>query len=538
MALWLQDEGRLRQVRQVLTGLGDLERRWGKLSQPQFSPLDLRSLEESLQVALELHDLEPLEGLTPEHRAWAQTWCERLSQFLVEEVPVQFRNGEFVRPGYNQKLDEWIALATQSQDQVQSLEMRERESTGIPSLKVRYNNVFGFYIEVTHAHKDRVPLDRYQRKQTLTQAERYTTDELVELERKVLQARTRRVELELELFEDLKKEILKGQRFLQDWARALAHLDVVSSLAWLALERGYCRPNLRAKGLSIVQGRHPVVEVALQGSVYIANDLSLLPGHGLLITGPNMAGKSTYMRQVALIALLAQIGSYVPAQRAELQALEGIYTRVGSSDSLTEGLSTFMLEMTETAEMLKGAGSRSLVVLDEVGRGTSTYDGLSLAQAILEHLVTVTGAYTLFATHYHELTELPASFPQLKNVHMAVSERAGEIKFLYSVLEGRAQKSFGIQVARLAGLPSQVTARAQKLLKSFEKSRRVEDGEREEAQLPLFQAGEGATDQEKDALRRMRSLRIEELTPLQALNELNLIKASLEEEFPSPEGSL
>ncbi len=533
VAFWLSDSSRLEETRKVLSGLGDLERRWGKLSQPQFSPLDLKALQTSLRVALDLSATEPMEGVGSEHVAWAQTWWEMIQRFLVDEVPVQFRNGQFVRQGYHEELDEWIELATQSQKAVQALELREKEATGISSLKVRYNNVFGFYIEVTNAHKERVPLDRYQRKQTLTQAERFTTDELVELERKVLQARTRRVELEVELFEELRKKLLEGHQMLRDWARALAHLDVVTSLSWLALERGYCRPLLGAEGgLFIEQGRHPVVEASLRGSVYMANDLSLKPGEGLLITGPNMAGKSTYMRQVALISLMAQIGSFVPAQKAELQTLEGIFTRVGSSDSLTEGLSTFMLEMTETAEMLRGAGPRTLVVLDEVGRGTSTYDGLSLAQAILEHLVSRTGAYTLFATHYHELTEL--EHPALKNVHMAAQERGGDIKFLYSVVEGAAQKSYGIQVARLAGLPESVTQRASDLLRSFEQpqgSAPPTKNQRVEAQLPLFVAPDPQELREKNALRRMRSLRIEELTPLQALNELHLLKAGLDKEL-------
>ncbi|MGE5085216.1 MAG: DNA mismatch repair protein MutS, partial [Bacillota bacterium] len=335
------------------------------------------------------------------------------------------------------------------------------------SLKIRYNNVFGYYIEITNTHKDKAPA-HYQRKQTLTNAERYCTDELVELERKVLSANTKRADLEFEFFESLRKEILTQCPALLTLAHECSEMDVISSLAWLSLEEKYARPHFTTNGsIKLKASRHPVVEQTVKTN-FVANDIELRPHSCLLLTGPNMAGKSTLMRQVALNAIMAQMGSFVPADEAHLPVFDAIFTRIGASDQLSEGLSTFMVEMTETSAMLKNATKDSLVILDEVGRGTSTFDGMCLAQSILEHLLSEVKALTFFATHYHELTFLDQSYGQITNAHMTVAERNGEIRFLHTLAKGPALKSYGVQVAELAGLPASVTKRAKSLLREIE----------------------------------------------------------------------
>jgi DNA mismatch repair protein MutS len=516
---WTRDLQQLKSLRSTLAQVGDMERRLGKVGQPQAHPRDLGSLADSLEAALQV--LPAME-----------TWAERsmvadqltplvttLQQAFVEELPNNFREGGFIAKGFNSNLDELIAVATDSQSQVRALEAREKEATGIQSLKIRYNNVFGFYIEVTNTHKSKVPQDRYQRKQTLTNAERYVTDELNELEKKVITAKSKRADLELEIFNDLKAQVRGLLRPLLQLADQLNQLDVVSSLAWLSLENNYVRPQLQDEGAFVIEGcRHPVVEQLME-QTFVPNDVQMQPGQALLLTGPNMAGKSTLMRQVAITSMMAQMGSFVPARQARLPVVDKLFTRIGASDFLTEGLSTFMVEMQETAEMLREATSRSLVILDEVGRGTSTFDGMSLAQAILEYFLQHLQSYTLFATHYHELTRLQEQYPnRLRNCHMAISEDQGQIRFRYHLAEGPALKSYGIQVAKLAGLPKEVVQHASQVLRQMEKA-----PSETSSQLDLWSRPVPDEVHEADEprlLRDLKTLEIQKLTPLDALNTL------------------
>ncbi|WP_291515776.1 DNA mismatch repair protein MutS [Bdellovibrio sp. ArHS] len=467
---WRSHVLELKRVRQILGQMGDIERRLGKISQPQCNGRDLLALAGSVHAGVSaLEVLVHASGGTANFEPLRQL-AYKIERTLVEDPPLATKQGYLIRQGVSAELDELIELSTHSQALVARMEAEEKEKTGISSLKIRYNNVFGYYIEITNTHKDKAPA-HYQRKQTLTNAERYCTDELVELERKVLSANTKRADLEFEFFEALRKEILAQCPALLTLAHECSEVDVVSGLAWLSLEEKYVRPQFTTEGsLKLKASRHPVVEQTVKKN-FVANDIELRPHSCLLLTGPNMAGKSTLMRQVALIAIMAQMGSFVPADEAHLPVFDAIFTRIGASDQLSEGLSTFMVEMTETSAMLKNATQDSLVILDEVGRGTSTFDGMCLAQSILEHLLSETKALTFFATHYHELTSLDQSFGQITNAHMTVAERNGEIRFLHTLVKGPALKSYGVQVAELAGLPASVTKRAKGLLRDIESKR-------------------------------------------------------------------
>lgn len=457
----------LKRVRQILGQMGDIERRLGKISQPQCNGRDLIALAGSVHAGLS--SLEVVSSASPligEYQSLREL-AYKIERTLVEDPPLSTKQGYLIRTGVSPELDELIELSTHSQALVARMEAEEKEKTGISSLKIRYNNVFGYYIEITNLHKDKAPA-HYQRKQTLTNAERYCTDELIELERKVLSANTKRADLEFEFFESIRKEILSLCPALLRLAHECSELDVISGLAWLSLEEKYVRPLfVENAGLKLKASRHPVVEQTVKKN-FVANDIELRQNGCLLLTGPNMAGKSTLMRQVALTVMLAQMGSFVPCDEATLSIFDAIFTRIGASDQLSEGLSTFMVEMTETSAMLKNATKDSLVILDEVGRGTSTFDGMCLAQSILEHLLSEVKSLTFFATHYHELTTLDQSFGQIMNSHMTVAERNGEIRFLHTLTKGPALKSYGVQVAELAGLPLSVTKRAKSLLKDIE----------------------------------------------------------------------
>ena len=533
------NSGSLKEVRQVLGGMGDVQRRLGKLGNPSCNPRDLVALAESLEAGLEVCRLTRSEAWDTELVAKAEHIAREIRTTLVDEPPVQLKNGGLVRKGVHANLDELIDLSTNSHDLIMQLEAREKELTGISSLKVRFNNVFGYYIEITNTHKDKVPTDRYDRKQTLANAERYLTKELAELETKVLSAQSKRLEMETSIFSSLVATCLKETRSLLKIANAWAELDVVTGLAALAIEQNYVRPTLSAHGhLNVRASRHPVIEQALS-LPFVANDIHLSRAGTLLLTGPNMAGKSTLMRQVAVAAILAQAGSFVPAKEAELPVFDRIFTRIGASDFLSEGLSTFMVEMKETAEMLQMATENSLVILDEVGRGTSTYDGMSLAQAILEFLIESKKSMTFFATHYHELTELAATFPQVVNGHMRIHEEmtatGPEIRFLHQLAKGPANKSYGIHVGRLAGLPNSVTKRAASILKKLETSGRKIDSH----QMSLM-ALLDSTPIEKDddvelelkvevppLVHELREVDISKLTPLEALNQIARWQQSL-----------
>lgn len=469
---WRMDLPRLKQVRATLSQMSDIERRISKINQPQCNGRDLLSLGLSIEKGIMALDLAQD---NPQYLSSLYQLAKKIEATIVEEPPLIVKQGYLIKKGISAELDEVIELTTHSQELVQKMEQSEKEKTGISSLKIRYNNVFGYYIEITNTHKDKVP-KTYQRKQTLANAERYCTDELIELERKVLSAQTRRSELEYEIYENLRNEILSLSSDLLDLAARCSHLDVTTSLAWLSVEQKYVRPQFVSANLKIRSSRHPVVEQFVSKN-FIANDIEIQKGSCLLITGPNMAGKSTLMRQLALTVIMAQMGSFVPATSAELPIFDNVFTRIGASDQITEGLSTFMVEMTETATMLKNATQNSLLILDEVGRGTSTFDGMSLAQAILEYIISEVRSYCLFATHYHELTRLEGQFPQISNAHMSVSDRGGSLRFLYTLNYGPTAKSYGIQVAELAGLPASLTKRAKNILREIELDKTTKSGQ-------------------------------------------------------------
>jgi DNA mismatch repair protein MutS len=521
---WLANHEALKEIRQNLRGVGDFERRLGKISHPNAHPRDLKTLASTLQ------NVDAILNYFPEQKEIRQKvsfWHREVDRLFVDEIPQNYREGGLIQRGVSDELDELIALATDSQSRVLELEQKEKERTQISSLKIRYNNVFGYYIEVTHTHTAKVPLDRYQRKQTLTNAERYTTDELVDLERKVVSARTRRADLEVEIYQQLKKDLLAEMASFLSLAQFLNELDVVCGLTWLALENNYCRPQFsQNQELLLKSSRHPVIERTVS---FVANDIHLKNGECLLLTGPNMAGKSTIMRQVAIAAILAQAGCFVPAKSALLPIYDRVFTRIGASDFLNEGLSTFMVEMKETAQMLKESTAQSLVILDEVGRGTSTYDGLSLAQAILEFLISEKKPMIFFATHYHELTKLSDHYETLRNSHMSIHEEKGNLRFLYTLVAGPAVRSYGIQVARLAGLPAAVTRRAETLLHRLEAATVTAGETSASQQLDLWSASlnvvEPAATEEKDPkienlLQQMKDLSLQSMTPLEALNKI------------------
>ncbi|AEB09796.1 DNA mismatch repair protein mutS [Desulfobacca acetoxidans DSM 11109] len=472
-----KEQSLLRQKwRDLLKGLVDLERLTARIVLEQATPRDLIALKNSLAQLPALRCLLPpelpplaanlaaeLEDLTDVHDA--------IKAALRPEPPLSIKEGGIFQEGYNTELDELISLTRRDKDWIARLEAREKELTGIGSLKVRYNKVFGYYLEVSKANLHLVP-EYFIRKQTLVNAERFITAELKEYESRLLGAEEARKDLELQLFQELRRQIGQEAARLKKVADALATLDVLAALADIAARRQYACPRLQeGRGIRIVQGRHPVIEQVLPPGGFVPNDIDLNDRATLMIvTGPNMAGKSTILRQVALIALMAQIGSFVPAAAADIGVVDRIFTRVGAVDDIGRGQSTFLVEMHETANILHQATPRSLVVLDEIGRGTSTFDGLSLAWAVAEYLHDLAGegVLTLFATHYHELTALSRLKPRVHNLQVAVAEASGDIVFLHQLRPGAANKSYGIQVARLAGVPAPVIARAQEVLENIE----------------------------------------------------------------------
>ena len=452
---------------------------------------------------------------------------ELLARAIVDEPGISLREGGIIKDGYDAELDEYRRIAHDSKSMLQEIEEREKQETGIKSLKIGYNKVFGYYIEVRNSGADLVP-DRYIRKQTLANAERYITEELKAFETKILGAQEKIVQIEYRLFTEVRERIKQELPGIQQTAHAIAVLDVLRSFAEAAVSYNYVRPQLRPEGgISIKDGRHPLVERILTRDLFVPNDTEL--NHRdceiMLITGPNMAGKSTYMRQVALLALMAQVGSFLPAREAVLSPVDRIFTRIGASDDLVSGQSTFMVEMNEVAQILKYATRDSLVILDEIGRGTSTFDGMSIARAVVEYIEKKIHAQTLFATHYHELTEMADD--KIKNFCVAVKERGAQVAFLRRIVPGAADKSYGIHVARLAGLPKAVTKRAEALLAALEaKQEKVQAAEtdgREETAAPPTQidAALGMGSLFGSTLREaLCSLDIMTMTPLEALNEL------------------
>jgi DNA mismatch repair protein MutS len=519
-------------LRDALKGLYDVERLLARVTTGRASPRDLSFLARTLRglpaikarltarnSAL-LCRLEAALDLCPELRA-------SLDAALDEECPLNSRDGGFIRAGYRAEIDALRELATGGKQWIAQYQADEAQRTGISTLKVGFNNVFGYYIEVTNPHRDKVPPE-YHRRQTVKNAERYVTPQLKEYEEKVLTADDKAKQLEYEMFVQLRDATTAEARRLRATADVLAQVDCLAALAELARRRGYCRPKLvEGPILKIVAGRHPVLDAREDAGSFVPNDVSMGAEEGLvlLVTGPNMAGKSTFIRQTALIALMAQIGSYVPASEATVGLTDRIFARVGASDDLGRGRSTFMVEMTETARILNTATANSLVILDEIGRGTSTYDGVSLAWAVVENLHDAVGCRTLFATHYHELTDLAKSLAQLRNLNVAVREWQDEVVFLHKIVEGPADKSYGIHVARLAGVPREVVQRAQQVLAQLEEEHLDERGRPKMAhrrgkrmgdlQLTLFAAAE------HPLLDEIRKVEVDQLRPVDALALLN-----------------
>jgi DNA mismatch repair protein MutS len=529
------------EVREALRGVADLERLAGRFSLGVGTPRDLGRLRDSLErlpalvqrieadasVGAALAGMPPALRFSAELCAALAALAGELRAALVDDPPPSAREGGVIRTGYCPLLDERRELARGGKGAVLAIEARERERTGIPSLRIRYNRVFGYYIEVTRAHLSRVPVD-YVRKQTIATAERYVTLELAELEGKILLAEEELLAREQELFTTLSALVAARVADILAAGERVAQLDCCAGLAEVAAEHRYVRPMVdESQAIEIRDGRHPVVERAVGEGAYVPNDCELDTERRqlLLITGPNMAGKSTYMRQVAHIVLLAQMGSFVPAQAARVGLVDRIFTRVGAADNLARGESTFMVEMRESAAILRGASRSSLVVLDEIGRGTSTYDGLSIAWAVAEHLHDAIGARTLFATHYHELCALAERLPRVHNASVAVGEHRGEIVFLHRLMEGGADKSYGIEVARLAGLPPPVLARARAMLAELEGRRLTPEG-----QLDLFLPGSAAVGAPAvdagliEIAKRLQELDLDRTTPLEALHELAALR--------------
>lgn len=543
----LLDASILRQeLRDGLRDVHDIERLSGKVALAVAHARDLVALKKSLEPLPRIRDTIRdcrADALAEIHRSWdnADDIRDLIDKAVREEPALHLTEGGIIRDGYHDELDELRGISRSGKGVITDIERKERERTGITSLKIRYNKVFGYYIDVTRPNLHLVP-EEYIRKQTLVNSERFITGELKQYEEKVLNAETRIGELEYRLFMEIRDRVAEQVPRLQGIASCLAQLDVLAGLAELAAQQRYVRPLVdESDRIRIVGGRHPVIEVT-HGEPFIPNDshLDCDEDQILIITGPNMGGKSTFLRQVALICILAQIGSFVPAEEAEIGAVDRIFTRIGAMDFLSVGQSTFMVEMLETANILNNATPRSLILLDEVGRGTSTFDGLSLAWAIAEYLHQREGLRpkTLFATHYHELTELALTMERIKNSHVTVKERSGEITFLRKIVSGPSDQSYGIHVAKLAGIPRDVIVRAREILFNLEKKELDAKGRPRIAYREANDAGAGQgwlfpDDREmeilRDLKRRLQDLRIETLTPLEALNRLEELKRTLDE---------
>ena len=538
------------EIREYLNPVYDLERLVSRITYQSANPRDLVAFKSSLSMLPAIKYLlkdsvcgelktveEELDALEDVHAL--------ISKAIVDEPPMIVREGGIIKEGYNEEVDKLRQAKTEGKNWLAQLEEQERERTGIKNLRIKYNKVFGYYLEVTNSYKDLVP-DDYMRKQTLTNAERYITPKLKELEDMILGAEDKLFSLEYDLFADVRDQIGREVLRIQKTARAIARLDVYASLSLVAERENYVRPSINEKGLIDIRGgRHPVVEKMISNDMFIANDTYLDNNKNRIsiITGPNMAGKSTYMRQTALIVLMAQIGSFVPAQKAKIGIVDRIFTRVGASDDLASGQSTFMVEMTEVANILRNATANSLLILDEIGRGTSTFDGLSIAWAVVEHISNprLLGAKTLFATHYHELTELEGKLSSVNNYCIAVKEKGDDIVFLRKIVKGGADKSYGIQVAKLAGVPDNVIQRAKEIIHqlvdaditqrvheievvqgSAVKKKPVTYDEVDMEQMSLFD-----TVKDDDILKELKELDISNLTPLDALNTLNRLQSKL-----------
>ena len=533
------------EIREYLNPVYDLERIMTKISCKSANPRDLIAFRNSLEM---LPHIKKLIG-TMESDLFAECFANLddladiyslISSAIVEEPPITIREAGIIKEGFSKEADELRRAKTEGKEWLAQLEAREKEATGIKNLKVKYNKVFGYYLEVTNSFKNLVPAD-WVRKQTLTNAERYTTDELKKLEDVILGAEDKLCSLEYDLFNEVRDSIAAEVRRIKSTARAIAEIDVYTALSVVAQQYNYVKPAINEKGIiDIKNGRHPVVEKMIRNDMFVANNTYLdnAKNRISIITGPNMAGKSTYMRQTALIVLMAQIGSFVPAQEANIGIVDRIFTRVGASDDLASGQSTFMVEMTEVANILRNATPKSLLILDEIGRGTSTFDGLSIAWAIVEYIANtkLLGAKTLFATHYHELTELEGTLDGVNNYCIAVKENGDDIVFLRKIIKGGADKSYGIQVAKLAGVPDTVIERAKELVADLsdadislkardiaqysKKQEKLVDSYKKVDDLEVKQMSLFDTVNNDDIIEDIKALDISNMTPIDALNTL------------------
>ena len=537
------------EIREYLNPVYDLERLVSRISYRSANPRDLLAFKMSLEMIPHIKNLlanftSPLLVRINEQMDGLEDLYTLLEASITEDPPLAVKEGGIIREGYNEQVDTYRNSKTQGKSWLAQLEAEEKEKTGIRNLKIKYNKVFGYYLEVTNSFKDLVP-EYYTRKQTLTNAERYITPKLKELEDMILGAEDKLFALEYDLFCQVREELAAQIPRIQETAKAIAQLDVYASLSVVAQRNNYVRPTVNTKGvIDIKNGRHPVVEKMINNDMFIANDTYLDNGSKRVsvITGPNMAGKSTYMRQTALIVLMAQIGSFVPAEKAQIGVVDRIFTRVGASDDLASGQSTFMVEMTEVANILRNATAKSLLILDEIGRGTSTFDGLSIAWAVIEHIsnTKLLGAKTLFATHYHELTELEGKIPGVNNYCIAVKERGDDIVFLRKIVKGGADKSYGIQVAKLAGVPDSVLDRAKELVDELvhtditstfkdlaENSRKTKPKAVHYDEVDLEQISLFDTVQDQDIIEELKNLDITMLTPMDAMNTLYRLQNKL-----------
>ena len=537
------------EIREYLTPVYDLERLISKVTYQSANPRDLIAFRSSLEmlphIKCILGDMSaPLLAELHENLDTLEELCSLIQIAIQDEPPLAMKEGGIIREGYNEIVDQLRNAKTEGKTWLAEVEAEEREKTGIKNLKIKYNKVFGYYLEVTNSYKDLVP-EYYTRKQTLANAERYITPRLKELEDMILGAEDKLYALEYELYCEVRERIAAELLRIQKTAKAIAQIDVLASLALVAERGNFVRPNINEKGvIDIKNGRHPVVEKMIPNDMFIANDTYLddKKNRVSIITGPNMAGKSTYMRQTALIVLLAQVGSFVPAESANIGIVDRIFTRVGASDDLASGQSTFMVEMTEVANILRNATNKSLLILDEIGRGTSTFDGLSIAWAVVEHISNkrLLGAKTLFATHYHELTELEGKIEGVNNYCIAVKEKGDDIVFLRKIVKGGADKSYGIQVAKLAGVPESVITRAKEIVNELvdaDISTRIRDisvqtsepakktkryDEVDLAQMSLFD-----TVKDDDVLEELKEIDVSNLTPMDALNTIYRLQNKL-----------
>ncbi len=525
------------EVRKLLSNISDTERIAARISTFRVTPRDLVALTDTLQKIPKLRQiLQQFHADLLTQLAGRCDSMDDLAQLLETAIepdcPSHLRDGGVIRSGFSSELDRLRSISKDGQSWLRQYQKEQAQRTGISNLKVGYNKVFGYYIEVTHSSSDRVPAD-YVRKQTIKNAERYITEELKEYENQVLGAEEKALELEQKLFEDIRQQAEQYVGRLQQLAETIAQCDCLTALAYLAKRRNYVRPRVTNNGRLIIrEGKHPVLAETL-GAEFVPNDVELGDGAGdiSVITGPNMSGKSTYIRQVALLVLMAQTGSFIPVKDAEIGLVDRIFTRVGASDELVRGQSTFMVEMTETANIINNATERSLVILDEVGRGTSTYDGLSLAWAITEYIATKIKCRTLFATHYHELTELAELFDNVRNYNVAVREWMDEVVFLHKILPGGTDKSYGIHVAKLAGIPGSITERSKEILEELESTFAKEASSDRFARHKTKEPDKDSlfVQKHKSVLEKLTSTDVNNLTPIEAINLLSQIKEEINE---------